>query len=178
MKYAVLLCLSVLVLAALFTDGRQVASEAEQPETEKAEPSRVKKDPLQLTVILKTEYIDGVTERQEEVETIWSMADFWAEYEGWTVSDQSLDTIVFVKQANEISPLTEQNGYFGLNSEGDLAVFNGKPAQGNVIESFQPIPVKQLESLKLNQLQEGIKIKDAHHFRQVTKTYRASSGAY
>lgn len=131
----------------------------------------VKADPLKLTVILKEYYIDGVTETTEKEETIWSMVDFWAAYEGWMVEEQELDRVVFQRQVEDISPLTKHQGYFGLTESGELAVFQGIPNKGKVIESFKPIPIKPLESKGERELKSGIKIKDYRHFEQVVRQY-------
>lgn len=131
----------------------------------------VKPEPLNLTVILKQHYIDGVTETTKKEETIWSMMDFWAAYEGWTVEEQDLDKVVFQRQVEDISPLTKQQGYFGLTKDGELAVFQGLPDHGKVMESFKPVPIKPLESKWKKELKTGIKIKDYRHFEQVVQQY-------
>ncbi|GEN51944.1 BofC C-terminal domain-containing protein [Halobacillus faecis] len=131
----------------------------------------VKPEPLKLTVILKEHYIDGVTETTKKEETIWSMMDFWASYEGWTVEEQELDQVVFQRKVNDISPLTKQTGYFGLTEDGELAVFQGLPDQGKVIESFKPVPIKPLETKREKELKQGIKIKDHRHFEQVVRQF-------
>lgn len=99
------------------------------------------------------------------------MMDFWASYEGWRIENQELDRIVFQRQVEDISPLTKQHGYFGLNENGELAVFQGIPNEGKVMESFKPIPVKPLESKRIDVLKGGIKIKDSAHFEQVVHQY-------
>ncbi|MEC3882607.1 BofC C-terminal domain-containing protein [Halobacillus sp. HZG1] len=131
----------------------------------------VKPEPLKLTVILKEHYIDGVTETTKKEEIIWSMMDFWASYEGWTVEEQQLDKVVFQREVDDISPLTKQTGYFGLTEDGELAVFQGLPDQGKVIESFKPVPIKPLETKRENELKQGIKIKDHRHFEQVVRQF-------
>ncbi|WP_062513856.1 BofC C-terminal domain-containing protein [Halobacillus sp. KGW1] len=133
------------------------------------EETRVQVEPLTLIVVLKKHYRDGVTETTQEEETIWSMPDFWAEYAGWTVEEQEVGKIVFQRQVEDISPLTKSQGYFGLNKDGELAVFQGLPDHGEVIESFKPVPVKPLESKYKNKLKTGIKIKDFRHFEQVVQ---------
>ncbi|MBH0229998.1 BofC C-terminal domain-containing protein [Halobacillus yeomjeoni] len=138
---------------------------------EVVQPTLVRPEPLQLTIQLKKYYMDGVIETVKKEETIWLMMDFWAAYEGWSVESQDLDEIVFQKEVEDISPLTKKQGYFGLNENGELAVYNGDPQEGNVIEAFQPIPVKALESKRKIELENGIKIKDYQHFEQVLKLY-------
>ncbi|KHE69374.1 BofC C-terminal domain-containing protein [Halobacillus sp. BBL2006] len=134
-------------------------------------PTLVKPEPLKLKVILKEHYMDGVIATTTQEETIWSMVDFWARYKGWTVEDQQLDQVVFKRDVKDISPLTKQQGYFGLTKDGELAVFQGEPGNGKVIEAFKPIPIKPLESRRKTELKSGIKIKNFDHFEQVLKQY-------
>ncbi|WP_373562357.1 BofC C-terminal domain-containing protein [Halobacillus litoralis] len=131
----------------------------------------VQAEPLELTIVMKEHYLDGVVETTTKQETIWSMMDFWASFEGWRIENQELDRIVFQRQVEDISPLTKQHGYFGLNENGELAVFQGIPNEGKVMESFKPIPVKPLESKRIDVLKGGIKIKDSAHFEQVVHQY-------
>ncbi|WP_226583337.1 BofC C-terminal domain-containing protein [Halobacillus litoralis] len=163
---------------SIYTSTNPVQENASQREIQAKETSNskaletlVKPEPLKLTVILKEHYIDGVTETTKKEETIWSMMDFWSSYEGWMIEEQNLDRIVFQRQVEDISPLTKQQGYFGLTEDGELAVFQGIPNEGKVIESFKPIPIKPLESKRINELENGIKIRDYRHFEQVVHQY-------
>ncbi|WP_246363576.1 BofC C-terminal domain-containing protein [Halobacillus locisalis] len=127
----------------------------------------VKPEPLELTVIMKEHYLDGVIETTTTKETIWSMMDFWAEYKEWTVESQEIDRVVFQREVQDISPLTKKQGYFGLTEDGDLAVFQGQPGEGKIIQSFKPVPIKPLESKRKSELENGIKIQSYQHFEQV-----------
>lgn len=142
-----------------------------QAKEENAVKTLVKPEPLKLTVILKEHYIDGVMETTKKEETIWSMVDFWASYEEWTLEDQQLDRVVFQRKVEDISPLTKRQGYFGLTNDGELAVFQGVPNEGKVMESFKPVPIKPLESKRESELKDGIKIKNYRHFEQVVRQY-------
>ncbi|WP_079530394.1 BofC C-terminal domain-containing protein [Halobacillus hunanensis] len=129
------------------------------------------KEPVTFHVITKKHYIDGVTEITEEQEVIWSMEDFWAKYSDWTIEEHELENMVFSKHVNKISPITEQQGYFGVTEDGELAVFQGTPNEGNVMESFNPIPLKPLEAKSKLILADGIKITSSEHFQQVISQY-------
>lgn len=142
-----------------------------QNEEREAVPTLVKAEPLELKVVLNEYYLDGVMETTKVTETIWSMMDFWAAYEGWTVESQDVDRVVFSRKVEDISPLTKQQGYFGLTENGELAVFQGLPSQGKVIESFKPVPIQPLESKRKLELEKGIKIKSFRHFRQVLEQF-------
>ncbi|RWZ59958.1 bypass-of-forespore protein C [Halobacillus fulvus] len=138
-------------------------------------PTLVQASPLELKVVLKEYYIDGVVEITNQKETIWSMMDFWAAYDGWTVEEQTKDQIVFQRQHDDLSPLTKKAGYFGLTPNGEIAVFQGLPVHGKIIESFKPVPLKPMESRRKSILEDGIKIKDREHFQQVLNRYSTSA---
>ena len=86
------------------------------------------------------------------------MEDFWAAYEEWQLIDMSEEQIVFQKQMDDISPLLKTNGYFGLTEKGVLSIFNGKPGQAEIIQSFFQIDLDKLESNRHDDLVNGIPI--------------------
>ncbi|UOQ93853.1 intercompartmental signaling factor BofC [Halobacillus shinanisalinarum] len=133
--------------------------------------STVREEPVTFKVTTKKHYLDGVTETTKKQEVIWSMADFWVKYRDWTIVEHELEQMVFSKQVDEISPITEQKGYFGVTAEGELAVFQGTPSEGNIMKSFKPIPLKPLEAKRKLKLEDGIKITSSKHFQQVLSQY-------
>lgn len=129
-------------------------------------------NPLELTVILERFYLDGEMSEEELIETIWSMEDFWAEYAEWELVRMDESTVVFKQLIDDISPLLKSNGYFGLSEDGVLTIFNGRPDQSNIIQSFFQIDVGKLESRKRQQLQEGIPIKTKAEYEKVLETFK------
>lgn len=111
-----------------------------------------------VTLVLERVYLDGEVSEEIVQETIWSMEDFWAAYEEWQLIDMSEEQIVFQKQMDDISPLLKTNGYFGLTEKGVLSIFNGKPGQAEIIQSFFQIDLDKLESNRHDDLVNGIPI--------------------
>ncbi|MFD2926091.1 BofC C-terminal domain-containing protein [Halobacillus naozhouensis] len=171
--YGVMLILSFTVWQVYGIDHETLTSEElpkqrsveRKAEMASSEPSH--QEPVIFHVVTKKHYIDGVTEITEEQEVIWSMEDFWSKYRDWTIEEHKRENMVFSKQVNSISPITEQQGYFGVTKDGELAVFQGAPSKGNVMESFNPIPLKPLEAKSKLKLADGIKITSSEHFQQV-----------
>lgn len=132
-------------------------------------------EPLHITVILERMYLDG--EMSEEViqESCWSMENFWAKYDQWQVTDIDESTMVFRKTVNDISPLLKDNGYFGITDKGVLTIFNGRPGQSRIIQSFYQIDVKKLESKKQEELIRGIPIKTKDRYVEVLETFKPYS---
>ncbi|MFG6118959.1 BofC C-terminal domain-containing protein [Thalassobacillus sp. B23F22_16] len=169
------LTISLLILLFFITvlDDRPSSGEADgAKENTLEEPvSLVASQPLELKVTMEKQYLDGVTEVEKKIETIWAMEDFWANYDGWTLMNQGEGFVEFYKQIDDLSPEVKANGYFGIDLNDQLTIFLGKPTEGKVIESFFPIPVDTLESSRRKELEQGIKIQDKNHFNEVIETY-------
>ncbi len=132
-------------------------------------------EPLTVKVVLQRVYLDGELSEEVTNETILSMEDFWAAYDSWQLIDQSKERIVLQRKVDDISPLLKTNGYFGIDGDGVLSIFNGKPETKEVIQSFFQIDVKKLESRKHDELIQGIRIHSKDQFLEVLKTYEAYS---
>jgi forespore regulator of the sigma-K checkpoint len=134
-----------------------------------------KKEPLQMTVILEREYLDGEVSQEVVKETVWSKEKFWAKYDQWKVISSDEKAVVFRKQIDDISPLLKANGYFGITDDGVLTIFNGRPDRSRIIQSFFQIDVKKLEFKTQNELLEGIPIKNKDRYVEVLETFKPYS---
>ncbi|MFI8685556.1 BofC C-terminal domain-containing protein [Rossellomorea sp. NPDC077527] len=128
-----------------------------------------------VTVILERVYLDGEVSEEIVQETIWSMEDFWASYDDWQLMDMTEEQIVFQKKMDDISPLLKTNGYFGISDNGVLSIFNGKPGQAEIIQSFFQIDVEKLESKRHDDLVKGIPIKSKQEYEEVLEQYKPYS---
>ncbi|MEH6956342.1 intercompartmental signaling factor BofC [Neobacillus drentensis] len=134
-----------------------------------------KTEPLNMTVILERVYLDGEISQEVVHETCWSMENFWAKYDQWQLTDMDDSTMVFRKQVNDISPLLKANGFFGVTEDGVLTIFNGRPDQLRIIQSFFQIDIKKLESSKQEELIQGIPIKTKDRYVEVLETFKPYS---
>ena len=128
----------------------------------------------ELTVILQLFYLDGEV-REEIVTEHAQLEDLWHKYKDWDLVDFNTHRVVFKKNIDDISPLLKANGYFGLSEDGILSVFDGKPANRNVIHSFFQIDIQKLESRKQEQLAEGIPVRTKEDFQKVLNAYKPFS---
>ncbi|OZM58012.1 regulator [Lottiidibacillus patelloidae] len=128
--------------------------------------------PLQLKVVLKRIYLDGETSEEVIKQTIWSMDDFWAQYEDWQLLDQKEGQVTFKQHIDDISPLLKANGYFGIDQEGRLSIYKGNPAADEVIQSFFQIDLEKLESKLKEQLKEGIVIISKDQYSQLLQSLK------
>ncbi|QOR65670.1 intercompartmental signaling factor BofC [Cytobacillus suaedae] len=151
-------------------------AEASTESVEKENKAYEVNGPLTITVILERLYLDGEVSEEIVEETIWSMEDFWAQYEDWQLVHQDEEQIVFQQQIDDISPLLKSNGYFGITEEGILTIYEGKPKESTkVIQSFFQIDVKKLESHQHTRLKEGIRVSSKDHYEDIIETFKTLS---
>ncbi len=129
-------------------------------------------DPKNVRVILERIYLDGEVSEEIVEETILSMEDFWAEYAEWELIDQDEAQVVFQQRVDDISPLLKINGYFGISEDGILNIYEGKPSDEKVIQSFFQINMKKLKSHQQRQLENGIPVLSRDRYEEVLKMYK------
>jgi forespore regulator of the sigma-K checkpoint len=134
-----------------------------------------KSEPLAMKIVLERIYLDGEVSEEIVQENIFSLENFWAKYDQWKLKDIDKSKAVFSKQINDISPLLKTNGYFGISDKGVLTIFNGKPDQSRIIQSFFQIDVGKLESRKQKELLNGIPIKNKDRYVKVLETFKSYS---
>ncbi|MHC0035778.1 BofC C-terminal domain-containing protein [Pseudoneobacillus sp. C159] len=137
-----------------------------------AEAAESEKKPILVEVILQRTYLDGEISEEKVIETIWSMENFWAKYEQWELINTYHNGLVFRRQMDDISPLLKANGYFGITEDGTLSIFNGRPHQTNIIQSFFQLNIEKLESRKHLELKKGIPIKTKDRYVNVLETFK------
>ena len=128
--------------------------------------------PVELEILLKCEYLDGEISEETVRETIYTYENFWAEFDGWQFVGMENDKMVFRKKVDDISPLLKTNGYFGVTDDGILTIFNGRPYNSNIIQSFFQIDVGKLESRKREELMKGIPIISKDRYVEVLETFK------
>lgn len=160
----------ICLLIAIFLSGINgiVSAEAKNDQTKET----LQFEPLEVQVVLERMYLDGEFSQETVKETIWSMEDFWAKYDSWQLIDMTEDKVVFREFVDDISPLLKANGYFGINNDGALTIFNGKPQTSKIIHTFFQLDIGKLESKKHEELKKGIPIKDKHHYVEVLETFK------
>lgn len=128
--------------------------------------------PKTIQVILSRIYLDGEISEEVIEETILSMEDFWAEYVEWDLIDQDEAQVVFQQKVKDISPLLKINGYFGISEQGTLNIYEGKPSEEKVIQSFFQINTQKLKSHQQQELEEGIPVLSRDRYEKVIKKYK------
>ncbi|WP_347549440.1 BofC C-terminal domain-containing protein [Pseudalkalibacillus hwajinpoensis] len=163
----------ILCLALFLTYGEAsgLAYEGLQ-QSEKVTRSQISVNaPLEVEVILRTNYADGISVDQTVYETIWAMEDFWSQYMDWQLVDQEEGRMIFEKNIEDISPASKENGYFGLTKDGIITIFDGNPSDKKVIQTFFQIDVGRLESKRRDQLMDGIPVESWYQFEDMLQSF-------
>lgn len=154
---ALFVCVSTLFLRQLWIDNDHMAAHA----------NTIHK------VILQSLYLDGEMSEEVVFKEMMSAEEIMQEYAEWSIVIQTDKELVFQKHIDDISPLLKVNGYFGLSEEGTLSIFNGRPNESHIIQSFFQIDVEMLETKIHNDLVEGIRIKDKQHYEEVLEVFES-----
>jgi forespore regulator of the sigma-K checkpoint len=83
--------------------------------------------------------------------------------------------VLFLEVVADLSPQCKENAFFGIDSYGNLNLYNGTPGTDNVIRTFFQLDVEQLKSslpeANWKQLVAGIRISDVNEFNSVLSTF-------
>lgn len=115
------------------------------------------------------EYVDGEQSTEIVRKKVDSMAELLQEYPDWELIESDETKITLYKKIHDLSPLLKVNGYFGLSENDILTLYEGKPEDENVIQSFYQLDIEKLETHLLNQLKYGIPIKSKADYVTVIK---------
>ncbi|MBS4176212.1 intercompartmental signaling factor BofC [Lederbergia citrea] len=171
-KMIISLMLLFSCLSLFYFAGQQPTRADERTPSNAIKELDIPDNPLILDVTLKRKYIDGEISEETVKETIWALEDFWTKYETWQLVDMDEDHLVFELFVDDISPLLKLNGFFGLSEDGILSIYNGKPDQEDIIQSFFQIDIKKLEGKKRDQLKQGIPVKTKEDFTEVLEAMK------
>lgn len=171
--FMALLLIGAFYFTFFHDDGKIEKEAAENPAA--VEKANADHEAHMVDVILERIYLDGEVSEEIKSETIWSMEDFWAAYASWELVDMTEDQVVFRQSVDDISPLMKSNGYFGISEDGVLSIFNGKPGQSEIIQSFFQIDINRLESKQHDELVKGIPVKSKQGYQQVIQSFQPYS---
>ncbi len=127
--------------------------------------------PQTINIVLERIYLDGEKSQERIQETILSMEDFWAHYEGWDLIDQNENELIFRREVEDISPLLKINGYFGITEDGILSIYEGEPNEEKVIQSFFQLDTRKLKSQDHTELIKGIPVQNLKRYEEVLQVF-------
>lgn len=102
--------------------------------------------------------------------------DLLHEHPGWTAMlDSGQKSVVLQERIDDLSSHCKSNAYIGVDKNDNLSLFEGKPVEEKVLRTFFQLDIRYMESSlpqdKLEQLANGIRIKDIDEYNSVLSTF-------
>lgn len=103
----------------------------------------------------------------------------------WDASFEDTGRLVLRETVEDLSPSCRQTAYIGMDTDGNLSLFDGPPRKDNVVRTFFQLDIRSLESSlskeKLRELEGGIRVSDRDEYNSVLSSlsdfaYRKSEG--
>lgn len=83
--------------------------------------------------------------------------------------------VQFEQRIHELSEVCKNNGYIGIDQQGNLSLFEGPPEKEKVLKTFFQLDVETMESSLppdvLLHLHQGIRIQDVDEYNSVLSTF-------
>jgi forespore regulator of the sigma-K checkpoint len=93
----------------------------------------------------------------------------------WQIGLSPEGHVVFTENIDDLSPKCKENGYFGIDANGNLSLYDGVPGKDNVIRTFFQLNIRHLESSlprdTVKQLYSGIRVSDMAEYNSVLSTF-------
>lgn len=109
------------------------------------------------------------TMRPEEV------MGLYRDHPEWQGSMDTQGDVWFEQRIDELSEICRRNGYFGIDEQGNLSLFDGPPDKEKVLKTFFQLDVETMESSLppdvLLHLNQGIRIQDLDEYNSVLSTF-------
>ncbi|GIQ70153.1 hypothetical protein XYCOK13_29770 [Xylanibacillus composti] len=125
-------------------------------------------------VWLENQYVCGEDRQSLGQMSAVQVEQFAAEHPDWQLT-RSGSEIRFVQQIDDLSPYCKSNAYFGVDQGGHLSLFDGRPEEDKVLQTFFQLNVEYLESSlpseTVKQLYAGIKVNDFAEYNSVLSTF-------
>ncbi|CAM4196552.1 BofC C-terminal domain-containing protein [Paenibacillus typhae] len=136
----------------------------------------VRSEGISRVVHLKTVYVTG-----EEIQTLPGLKSpgqqkaLIKDRPGWSGWISGEGDLWLEKRVNDLSPLTKQNAYIGVDEEGNLSLFKGRPEGEEVLKTFFQMDMGSMKSSLpeevWKQLHDGIRVQDIEEYNSVLSTF-------
>jgi forespore regulator of the sigma-K checkpoint len=123
----------------------------------------------------KTEYIGESKEKIVGILKPSEIMQLLNQHPSWEGRIDDSGDVWLENHVAELSETCKQKGYIGLDSTGNLTLFEGKPEQEKVMRTFFQINIKSMETSLpkdvIKQLHDGIRIQDLEEYNSVISTF-------
>lgn len=103
------------------------------------------------------------------------MLQYHKEHPELTVTLGEAGQVYFTERVEDLSPQCKNNAYFGLDTSGNLSLFEGVPGGNQVIRTFFQLDIQYLESSlpkeTVKQLYRGIPVNNLDEYNSVLSTF-------
>lgn len=120
-------------------------------------------------------YVCGEERSQLGSHTSQELLSLQKQHPNWQLSIQENGEVVFTEKIEDLSPDCKEKAVFGIDGSSNLSLFNGTPANNQIIRTFFQLNIQQLESSlprdTVAQLHEGIRVSDIEEYNSVLSTF-------
>jgi len=133
--------------------------------------------PVEKQIVMISHYIVGQDNIETTTATISSVYDIEEKFSEWSLVTNEENKVVLERLVEDISPECKDGAYFAISPEGYLTLYHDNVNEENdeTIQTFFRINIKSLESglpqEPIEQLYQGIPIRDLAEFNSVLSTY-------
>jgi forespore regulator of the sigma-K checkpoint len=93
----------------------------------------------------------------------------------WSAAYDPAGRVLLEETVEDLSPACRQTAYIGMDTDGNLSLFNGPPRKDNVVRTFFQLDVPTLESSlskdRLRELAQGIRVADRDEYNSVLSSF-------
>ncbi|OCT15691.1 hypothetical protein A8709_12545 [Paenibacillus pectinilyticus] len=139
-----------------------------------------------------TKLLQGITDRRESyllksyvcgeersslgLHSSQELISLQKQHPNWQLTIQaSSGDVTFKENIEDLSPECKEKAVFGIDGSSNLSLFNGTPANNQIIRTFFQLNIEQLESSlpreTVDQLHEGIRVSDIAEYNSVLSTF-------
>jgi forespore regulator of the sigma-K checkpoint len=163
------------LLSASLAGGTYFVADTMNRQAEHAEEPAMEAMAKPYELVLSRTYLCGLKDEERKQLKGESLQQELSAYSGWEIISAEAGRLVLLKRENDIAPTCKANGYFGLSPDGVLTLFNGLPAEQDVIQTFYQINTKRMEASlpkeEIELLHRGIRVRDLAEYNSVLSTY-------
>ncbi|MGV3487887.1 MAG: BofC C-terminal domain-containing protein [Tuberibacillus sp.] len=165
--------ITILLLAVFIVSGPQHRSAAKEMGSVCRKSSNTEhqvmdsitvETPKMVSVHFEKTYIDGIKIVKETREHFISPENILTKYPGWHLAKCNENKVFLSMKVDDLSPISKTAGIIGLKDGNILTLYNGKPSNQKVIQTFFQIDVNAMEADAAKRLNEGIRITNKNQY--------------
>ncbi len=135
----------------------------------------------EVQLILHRSYLCGEEIRQLGTHSASQAAELLRSHREWDVLFNAEGKLTVKEEVDDFSPQCRKTAYIGMDSDGNLSLFDGPPWRDKVIRTFFQLDVDMLESRlgddRVRELAEGIRVSDKEEYNSVLSTFNEYAGS-